>query len=110
MEEKIPELNIQKGIDPIILHSPLTWSLFAFQIPNNPSERCPLLAPHSCFYTISTPPSWESSVPLKLILLYFLPYPSPHCYQPTASSHCLFVRAGGTVALQCCASLCHRVK
>ena len=34
MEEKISELNIQKGRDPIISHSPLTWSLLAFQIPN----------------------------------------------------------------------------
>lgn len=51
---------------------------------------CPLLASHSCFYTISTPPSWKSSVPLKLMLLYFLSYPPPHCYQLTACSHCLF--------------------
>lgn len=69
---------------------------------------CPLLASHSCFYTISTPPSWKSSVPLKLMLFYFLPHPSPHCYQLTACSHCLFCQ--GRRALQCCASFCCGVK
>lgn len=69
---------------------------------------CPLLASHSCFYTISTPPSWKSSVPLKLMLFYFLPHPCPHCYQLTACSHCLFCQ--GRRALQCCASFCCGVK